>query len=194
MSKSLNPNRLLERLEGKIPTATEETRAILDNIFDILAEELTDTGRMSLYGFGSFSTTPVKEHTRRNPATGETMVIDAHRRIKFNPAAALSRRVNRPYEDLEPVILEEEPREGLYTKAARLRETLRADRPQAEQKPEHEGQPVSAVEAYHLQGPPPVTSGRPELPGGIRRVRRAIAVEAVLALVLGILFIVTTAV
>ena len=170
----------------------------MEHVLDILAEEITDTGRMSLHGFGSFSTTPVKEHTRRNPATGEPMVIAAHRRIKFNPAAALSRRVNRAYEDLELVILEDEPRAGLYRKAVQYRETTAVDTPEegVREKPEpipvQDPQPVSAVEAYHLQNPPPVTDRRPELPGGIRRILAAMAIEAAMALILVILLIATS--
>lgn len=225
MSSSLNPKNLTERLEGKVPTPFEETRAILENTFDVVAEELSTSGHMSLYGFGSFSTTPVKESTRRNPHTGERMVIPAHLRVKFSPAAALARRINREFEELQPVILEEDKPEGLYVKALHYREEyVKVVTPPAgkgtetrrvsqepntqedipapsgpvtpEAKPisqEHviqEAQPVSPEEAAGLHHPPAVPARRRELSAGLRRVFTALAVEAGLVVILGILLLI----
>ncbi len=70
-----------------------DTQAAVDRILRAaerqIARHLAVGGHIRLVGFGTYSSTPVKEHSGRNPRTGETITVPAHRKINFNPGKAL---------------------------------------------------------------------------------------------------------
>lgn len=71
--------------------ASEFTKAWLD----LIGAELTTGATVSLAGFGSFEVRDRAARTGRNPQTGASLVVPAHRAVVFRPAAALRRQVNR---------------------------------------------------------------------------------------------------
>ncbi len=185
MSKSVNPKSLAERLCGKVPVGRDETKALAKELFSIVTEEVKTTGRMSLYGFGSFSTVPVKEQKRKNPRSGETMIIPAHRRIKFSPASAAAERINREYADLDAVILEDTKPEGLLVKADRYRKNLRVQPAVAEREMPTESPQVSKKREV------PFFQPLDYMPSGIRRVVTAIIIEAALLVITSLIYLCT---
>jgi DNA-binding protein HU-beta len=71
-----------------------QAASVLDTAFDAIADELTAGRDVAIAGFGKFSVTERAAREGRNPATGETIQIDASRAAKFSAAAALKAQLN----------------------------------------------------------------------------------------------------
>ncbi len=128
MSETLTPGRLADRLQGKIDLDTKTTGQLSTELFSIITRELKKEESISLFGFGTFKRIPVPISKGRNPQTGEEIVIPAHFRVKFSPAAKVAERINAEYAHLKPLILEEEKKhEGLLLKAERYVLSIKAD-------------------------------------------------------------------
>ena len=71
-------------------TAKEALEAALATI----SAELSRGGEVSLAGFGKFSVSERSAREGRNPATGETIQIQASKAPKFSAASALKKELN----------------------------------------------------------------------------------------------------
>ena len=56
-------------------------------VLDAITDALTQGEEVALAGFGKFSVVDVPAAERRNPATGETFVAEAHKAPKFKFAS-----------------------------------------------------------------------------------------------------------
>src|SRR3546814_12850977 len=72
--------------------ALRDVEATVSTFFDEITARLADDGRVDLRGFGAFSTRARDARTGRNPRTGETVDLDAHRVPYFQPAKQLRAR------------------------------------------------------------------------------------------------------
>lgn len=75
-----------------------DARQSLDDIFHpgtgIIADALAAGESVAIQGFGTFKLADVKARKGRNPKTGETIEIPAHRKVTFHPSPALKDRIN----------------------------------------------------------------------------------------------------
>lgn len=62
---------------------------IISVALETIANELSAGGSIRLVELGNFTTHDKPERTARNPATGETIVVKAHKVVKFTPAGAV---------------------------------------------------------------------------------------------------------
>ena len=74
-----------EGLTSSIAAATE----IVSGVFDAIKTELTDGGKASIHGFGTFSVKNVDEKTGKIPGTEKTYTKAAHKKAAWKPAPAL---------------------------------------------------------------------------------------------------------
>ncbi|PID55579.1 hypothetical protein CSB45_15305 [candidate division KSB3 bacterium] len=111
MTEHLNPSKLVERLKDKVDLDEEKLKAFNTELFSIIQRELKKKETFSIFGFGTFKRLPVEEAAGRNPQNGEGILIPAHFRIKFIPAAQAARRINAEFAHLKPIILEEDNEE-----------------------------------------------------------------------------------
>lgn len=68
-------------------------KEIVDVAFDSVVDFLMDGEDVRLSGFGTFTTSVREARRGRNPQTGEEMIIDAHKTIRFKPAKAFKMAV-----------------------------------------------------------------------------------------------------
>ncbi len=59
-----------------------------------VSKELTNTGKLGLVGFGTFSVVKRKAREGRNPQTGKKIKIAAKKVVKFKAGKALADKVN----------------------------------------------------------------------------------------------------
>lgn len=83
MNKTEFVNTIAEKIGGDKTTANETVNLVLDTIVDILKSG----DDVSITGFGKFYVADVAEREARNPRTGETMVVAAHKTPKFKFAS-----------------------------------------------------------------------------------------------------------
>lgn len=74
-----------------------EGERVIDAIEESITDELASGGTVTLRGFGTFTTSERKARKGRNPRTGESIQIEAHRVAKFTPANDLKDAANSSY-------------------------------------------------------------------------------------------------
>lgn len=75
-------------------TKTAAATAV-DSLIQGITSALKKNQRVTLVGFGTFSTTRRKARTGRNPQTGETIKIKAKKAARFKAGKQLEKALNR---------------------------------------------------------------------------------------------------
>jgi DNA-binding protein HU-beta len=97
----VNKSEMADKLANKADISKTKAAEIIDDIFStepgegIIAVELDAGRKVSIYGFGTFSTKSRSARTGRNPATGETIQIPARKYAHFSASKGLKDRVVR---------------------------------------------------------------------------------------------------
>ena len=63
-----------------------EAEHLVNTIFDVIRDEIADSGRFAYPGFGTFTVRTRKARTGRNPQTGAVIKIAASKTVGFKPA------------------------------------------------------------------------------------------------------------
>lgn len=80
---------LIDIVSEKGGLTKKETGQMLDIILDTITETMKRGEKVSLVGFGTFEAKTRKAREGRNPATGETIQIEARTVPSFKPGRAL---------------------------------------------------------------------------------------------------------
>ena len=112
VSESVTLSVLAERIKSRLADKSlddNKIKQIINSFFDAVRRDILDNGSFKLLGFGTFDRMLVDERERTDPSTGETLITPGHYKIKFVPVSALAKRINKPYEHLQPEVIEEAP-------------------------------------------------------------------------------------
>jgi DNA-binding protein HU-beta len=90
----MNREELISQMAQDAKTTKVAAKAALDSFITSVSKTLKKGGRISLVGFGTFSTSKRNARSGRNPKTGETIQIKAKRVARFKPGKELSVTVN----------------------------------------------------------------------------------------------------
>jgi DNA-binding protein HU-beta len=85
---------LVDAISGKTGVPKAQAQAIVEDVFDLIADGLSKGDKIDLRGFGTFSVRESAARTGRNPQTGEPISIPAKRVPGFKPGKELKDRVN----------------------------------------------------------------------------------------------------
>ena len=77
---------------GALDTKAQAERSVED-ILEVIAQELAEGSVIKFIGFGTFATKDVPERQGKNPQTGESVTIAAHKRVTFKPGKLLKERI-----------------------------------------------------------------------------------------------------
>jgi DNA-binding protein HU-beta len=80
---------LIERISKDAGLSKASAGKVLDTVIDGISKTLKKGNKVTLVGFGTFSISKRKARTGRNPRTGATIKIPAHRAPKFTAGKAL---------------------------------------------------------------------------------------------------------
>lgn len=111
-SESVTVSVLAERIKSRLADKSlddNKIKQVINSFFDAVRRDILDNGSFKLLGFGTFDRMLVDEKERTDPSTGETLITPGHYKIKFVPVSALAKRINKPYEHLQPEVIEEAP-------------------------------------------------------------------------------------
>jgi integration host factor subunit beta len=73
----------------------EEAQRLVNGLLEEVASALERGMRVELRGLGAFDIKEKRERQGRNPRTGEAVIIDARRAVRFRPSELLHARLNR---------------------------------------------------------------------------------------------------
>lgn len=79
----MNKNELIRAIAKKTGFSMTECRRGLDTTLHFIRDTVKKGGKLTLVGFGTFTSATRKARTCRNPQTGKTMKIGAKRVPKF---------------------------------------------------------------------------------------------------------------
>ena len=77
-----------------IMTSIEKAECVVNQVLDTLQRAIVEHGSLKIQGFGVFEVVDVSERQGRNPCTGESIPIPAHKAVKFRPGKELREAVN----------------------------------------------------------------------------------------------------
>lgn len=108
MSEKITFQELIDSIADKTDNSKKFTHDFLKDFADVINSGLEKDGKVNIAGLGKFGLRRLDEREGYNPQTGESMTIPAHNKIIFKPYKDLRERVNAPYVDMEPEIIDEE--------------------------------------------------------------------------------------
>ena len=78
-----------------IMTSIEKAECVVNQVLDTLQRDIVKHHSLKIQGFGVFEVVDVPARQGRNPRTGESIPIPAHKTVKFRPGKELRGAVNR---------------------------------------------------------------------------------------------------
>jgi len=91
----MNKADMIDRMATAAGITKTQAASAVDAMMGAIAGALKKGGRVTLVGFGSFTTAQRAARTGRNPKTGKAIHIAARRVAKFTPGLELKQAVNR---------------------------------------------------------------------------------------------------
>ncbi len=89
----MNKSELIDAVHAETQLSKADVKKALESFLKQTAEALKKRDKLTLVGFGSFSTVTRKERMGRNPQTRQEMKIEAKTVVKFKPGAELNKDV-----------------------------------------------------------------------------------------------------
>ena len=86
---------LIQSLYDQVGLSKQQSKALVDNIFDLIKKSLESGDDVLLSGFGKFSVRSKAPRRGRNPSTGEDLTLDARRVVMFKCSGVLRDKINR---------------------------------------------------------------------------------------------------
>lgn len=87
--------RMLRQYDPMIFPSCQTADDALSAVLKIIKSTLIAEGKVKFVGFGVFEVVDVPARQGRNPRTGESIPIPAHKTVKFRPGRELREAVNR---------------------------------------------------------------------------------------------------
>ena len=96
MRKDSNMNKtdLINVVMAETNLAEKDVKAVINATLSAIAGALKQEDKVQLLGFGTFEIKTVEAREGRNPKTGESIKIDAHKKAHFTSAQALKDQIN----------------------------------------------------------------------------------------------------
>lgn len=90
----MNKKDLIQQLSKRCGIKKYKAEECLEAFKEILAEALLDGEKVNMAGFGIFDTVHAKEAMRRNPCTGEPVLMPERIKVRFKASEPLKRKLN----------------------------------------------------------------------------------------------------
>lgn len=91
----MNKLELISKLAEQEGISKQESRRIVDLMFDAMSDALTKGERVEIRGLCALKVKEYKSYAGRNPKSGESVVVKPKRLPFFKPGTDLKARVNQ---------------------------------------------------------------------------------------------------
>ena len=89
----MNKKELVDKVAKKAGTTKKNAQTAIEATLDAIVETVKKGDRVTLVGFGTFTSVKRKARKGRNPQTGNTMNIPAKKYPKFSPGKEFKQKV-----------------------------------------------------------------------------------------------------
>jgi DNA-binding protein HU-beta len=90
----MNKNELVDAIAKGTGLTKTKSNEVVNSIVSAITESLRNGEKVSLVGFGTWTTSKRAERKGRNPRTGEEITIPGKTVAKFKPGNELTKNVN----------------------------------------------------------------------------------------------------
>jgi nucleoid DNA-binding protein len=90
----MNKTDLVNVVMAETNLSEKDVKAAINATLSAVSDALKKGDKVQLVGFGTFEVKSVEAREGRNPKTGETIKIDAHKKAHFTSAQALKDHIN----------------------------------------------------------------------------------------------------
>jgi integration host factor subunit alpha len=91
---ALTKDKLVIRLQTQLGLTRQESRQMVERLFRLMKDTLTDGEDLLISGFGKFSVRKKNERRGRNPQTRESLILPARKVLVFKASGVLRERIN----------------------------------------------------------------------------------------------------
>jgi integration host factor subunit alpha len=92
---ALTKEKLTVLLQDQVDLSKQESRQLLDRLFKIMKDTLSQGEDLLISGFGKFSVRQKKARRGRNPQTKENLILAARKVLVFKTSGVLRQRLNK---------------------------------------------------------------------------------------------------
>lgn len=92
---ALTKEKLTVLLQDQMDLSKQESRQLLDRLFKIMKDTLSQGEDLLISGFGKFSVRQKKARRGRNPQTKENLILAARKVLVFKTSGVLRQRLNQ---------------------------------------------------------------------------------------------------
>ena len=91
---TLTKDDLIHSLYNQCGLSKQQSKAMVDNILELIKKSLESGEGVLISGFGKFSARKKSPRRGRNPATGGDLILDARRAVTFKCSPLLRDKLN----------------------------------------------------------------------------------------------------
>ena len=91
---ALTKDKLVIRLQTQLGLTKPESRQMVERLFGLMKDTLTNGEDLLVSGFGKFSVRKKNERRGRNPQTRESLILPARKVLVFKASGVLRKRIN----------------------------------------------------------------------------------------------------
>jgi integration host factor subunit alpha len=84
---------IVDQIHEEIGLAKNECAAVVDSLFEIIKDEMSQGRNVKITGFGKWAVTNKHARKGRNPQTGEDLKIAARRVVSFKASNVLRKKL-----------------------------------------------------------------------------------------------------
>ncbi|RKY39885.1 MAG: integration host factor subunit beta [Candidatus Omnitrophota bacterium] len=84
---------IVSRISRDIDLPRQKVEKVVEGVLEIIRESLLKGEKVELRNFGVFKIRLRKERKRRNPRTGEEVMVPAHKVVVFKPATEIKKKL-----------------------------------------------------------------------------------------------------
>ena len=89
----MNKQMLIDTIAEKTEMTKKDIATVIDTFQDVVKDTMIDGGEIVLTGFAKFYVTDVAERQGRNPKSGESITIPAHKAVKVRVGKGLKESI-----------------------------------------------------------------------------------------------------
>ena len=91
---ALTKDKLVIRLQSQLGLTKPESRQMVERLFGLMKDTLTNGEDLLVSGFGKFIVRKKNERRGRNPQTKESLILAARKVLVFKTSGVLRNRIN----------------------------------------------------------------------------------------------------
>ena len=85
---------LIQSLYNQVGLSKQQSKALVDNVFELIKKYLESGEDVLISGFGKFALKKKSPRKGRNPITGEGLMLDARKIVYFKSSRILREKMN----------------------------------------------------------------------------------------------------